>query len=169
MEFRYRFDSTAEDLLDADRVANRVGCFRRSLWVVGAVLGLLWLLSAVAGGEKSTPIGRLFLGLAGLGLISAFILKPYLNRRRIREAAGSSPADIDVVFNEDGITVNRREGTFQLEWANVRRIESVPAGVLLLLRNRGAHWLPARVFKNADEKSRFVSFVSHHIRRIARE
>jgi hypothetical protein len=138
MDFHFRFHSSREDLLDANRVANRVGCFRRSLWIVGAMLGLLWMAGAVFGGGNDTSIWRIILGLAVAELVMRFILVPYLVRRRIADS-NETLVDIDVTFDDNGVSVRRKDGLFELDWSKVQRVESSRGGVLTVMRNGNAH------------------------------
>jgi len=169
MQFNFHFNSSHADLLDANRVLNRVGCFRKLLQVVGVGLGLMWLTGAVLDWRHTTPlIFRVVSALAGAGLIGCFILLPYFVRRKIL-TANEAIVEVHVAYDENGITTRRNNGVFDVGWSEVDRILTSADGVLVVLRRGPAHWLPARVFKSADEKSRFLSFLAHHLRKRRRK
>ena len=76
MEFLFRFDSTSADFLAAHRLANRVGCFRRVVQLVGVAMGCMWLAAGLGAWRYQMPLGKRIAGtLTGAAMIWRFVLE----------------------------------------------------------------------------------------------
>jgi hypothetical protein len=118
----------------------------RVFWLLGLLLALAFI-------EWRIP-GALPWMLLGVGLFC--IVQIALGRRQLSVAFDPAAANYDVTFDATGVT-NRHE-TMQQQWAwsGLRRVEELPA--VVILQFTGWEWLPLpnHLWSTAEERSEFL-------------
>ena len=164
MSFSFRFTNTHKDLLDAYAAQQRSRSGMRP-WVRACVvgLGIMWLTGVVAftpqavrEGDAWQPVVWLVLGSA---IVWKFLFQPILKRRRIRTTTPPSQS-LALDFTDAGIHVEAEGvGVFDRAWTEVASIEPTETGVAMGFTDGMEHWLPNRIFRTADERQAFISYV----------
>jgi hypothetical protein len=164
MNFSFRFTSTHQDLLDAYAAQQRSRSGMRP-WIRACVVGFgfMWLAGVVAFAPKAfregkawQPIVWFFLGTI---IVWKFLVQPILRRRRIRSTTPpDQPLSLD--FTDAGIHIEAEGvGVFDRVWAEVDGIVAAEKGVVMGFTDGRAHWLPNRLFRAADDRQAFISYV----------
>jgi hypothetical protein len=123
----------------------------------------MWLAGVVAFAPEAFREGHAWRSTVwfflGSIIVWKFLVQPILKRRRIRSTTPSAqPLSLD--FSDSGIHIEAEcVGVFDRAWAEVDGIEPAEKGVIMGFTDGMAHWLPNRVFRAADERHAFVSYV----------
>ena len=134
-------------------------------WIRACVVGFgfMWLAGVVAFAPKAFREGKAWQPLVwfflGTIIVWKFLVQPILRRRRIRSTTPpAQPLSLD--FTDAGIHIEAEGvGVFDRGWAEVNGIISAEKGVVMGFTDGRAHWLPNRLFRAADDRQTFVSYV----------
>ena len=161
--YKYQFTSTVEDLLEAEE-AERSARFVRApfRWVI-ALLGVAWLVAGVLAFDWSNPTWRPVVWLfLGVGLLYYFVIRPYLQRSRIKEN-NAPQQNLALEFNDNCIKLGiSGVGDFTREWEELVEFTDTRKGIIFYFSDGVVNWIPDRVFFDKEERNKLIEFLQGH-------
>ena len=150
MAYSFSFTCTTEDLLDAQAAhATLTSALRPLFRIPLVILGLLWAsgpIWALVLPTVTFSIGGLIMWFAGCAIVWQNLVRPILDRRRIKKDP-IKQENVVVEFGDEGITINAPPATqIARPWAEVVDAVSFRKGLLLRFTDGVVNWLPRRVF-----------------------
>lgn len=169
MTSRFSFTSTTQDLVDAHEAHRTLSdpvrpLFRVILLVFGLVLAItpLWVLVVR---RATLDWMSVLVGLAGWALVWRELIRPRLQRRRIRRSAPAAQ-EVVVEFAEQGILIQTGSGpAFTRSWDEVTTAVLCRKGLLVSFTDGIVNWLPSRVCSSRDEMASLQAFIGGRVGR----
>lgn len=170
MAFAFRFTSTHQDLLDSYE-AHRTARTGMRGWVRGALVSLasLWLISAILVLTAGMSVDSWWQPVVWLGIpafiLFHFLVKPQLAKRHIRRS-NSPSQEVSLTFTDAGVDVLAVGViSYHRSWSEIAQVINAPKGVLMTFTDGSAHWVPSRVFTDAQERVALAAFIEAHMPR----
>jgi hypothetical protein len=170
--FHYRFDTTVEDLVDADAIDRANAPRRIYRWIVergrelervqllaiGGFVALGLIIFVWASSARDLVVIAVIVGAA---LLYNFVIAPRRARARIR-AQGPAQRTMRLEVGREGVLVNVEDDRpVNRSWDEFRGATEAARGVLLRFGTEKM-WIPRRAFTSDDERREFVKYVKQY-------
>ena len=161
--YKYQFQSTNEDLLDAEKANRDIQIARPLFRGLMIALGIAWFIGGVMTIDLAAPSGQPLIWLLLGGSITYYLaIAPYLKRKQIKRQKPDKVL-VSIELQEQIIKIHISDiGDFQRTWEELTAAINTENGILFHFDDKTINWLPSRIFKSPSEKDELIEFIKQH-------